>query len=287
MGEHIIMCCGARVRIVDDNIEVLDEPRVGCCPLMRKLYAIEKIDRKIVEKLVRLKIDKFGICTANRVFDAELWVPYGASEMIKICMKQGLFDASVIVCDGAGTVIVSNADLVQAIGARLTGIVKTSPIREIINYISQNGGVLLDEKSAKIDQVSGVLKAIELGYRKIAVTVAGFNASQIPQIRDLEREYEVEVAIFSVCNTCVTESDIKYLEQADLVWASASKIIREKIGKKAVIQLGVGIPVFVLTRKGKEAVFTYLTSFKDQLVIFRRKLPYIVEEKTPKLRTDI
>jgi hypothetical protein len=70
-------------------------------------------------------------------------------------LRKGLIDCAVVVCEGAGTVITSNGKLVQAIGARLTGIVRTSPIPEIIKKIRSEGGIVLDEKSAIIDQVGG------------------------------------------------------------------------------------------------------------------------------------
>jgi len=90
--------------------------------------------------------------------------------------------------------------------------------------------------------------------------------------------------VFSVCNTCVREEALKYLFKADLVWGSASRIVREKIGPKALLQLGVAIPVYALTSKGKELILEYLKEFKDKVVIFRSKLPYRAPDKEPRLR---
>jgi len=283
MSEHIIMCCGARVKICGHDIEVLDEPRVICCPLMKKLYGVDEITRDVVKKVIEYKIKHLGITTPCRVFDSSLIVPYGASEIIKIGLKEKLFDCAVTVCDGAGTVITYNPDLVQAIGARLTGIVKTSPVKETIEYIARHSGVVLDEKTATIDQVKGVEIAIERGFKSIAVTVAGFNARDISKIREKFRT-SVNVTIFSICNTCVAEEDIKHILKSDLVWASASKLIREHVGKKSLMQLGVGIPVFVLTTRGKKVILKYLEHFAEPIVIFRSTLPYVVESRGPKLR---
>ena len=59
----------------------------------------------------------------------------------------------------------------------------------------------------------------------------------------------------------------------------------KRIGSKALMQLGVTIPVYALTEKGKRLVLAYLAEFKDKLVVFRTKrLPYHVENKGPKLR---
>jgi hypothetical protein len=83
----------------------------------------------------------------------------------------------------------------------------------------------------------------------------------------------------------VSKADVKHIEEADVVCASASKILRKEIGNKALMQLGVTIPVYSLTEKGKKLVLAYLTEFKDKLVVFRTgKLPYHVENKGPKIR---
>ncbi|MFQ6094802.1 MAG: methanogenesis marker 8 protein [Candidatus Bathyarchaeia archaeon] len=286
VGEHVIYCCGARVLIKDGKVKVLSEPRITYCPLHEALYGTKEIDRESVKRSVEAKIRGLGFCCEQRVFDNSLVVPYGSSEIISTCMKMRLLECAVTVCEGAGTVITGNPDLVQEMGARLTGIVNTSPIKSIIKHIKGNGGFILDESSARIDQAEGVAKAAELGYRCIAVTVPCFHSDSIERIRGVEKKEDIEVSIFSVCNTCASEVDVdRILAGADVVCASASRLIRERIGPKAVMQLGVAIPLFVLTKLGKRLILVYLTEFKDSIVAFRtRKLPYIVEGKGPRLR---
>jgi putative methanogenesis marker protein 8 len=287
-GEHEIYCCGARVRISEKGIEVLSEPMIEYCPLHEALYGAKKIDVEAVRKSVEMKVAGFGFCCGNRAFDDEPIVAYGASEMMRVWLEKGLIDCAVVVCEGAGTVITSNGRLVQAIGARLTGIVRTSPIPEIIQKIRNDGGIVLDEKSAIIDQVRGVKKALDLGFRRVTVSVAGFQSKAISDIRELEANAKADVLIFSVCNTCVGEADVGHIAKADVVCASASRIIREEIGKKALLQLGVTIPVYAVTERGKRLVLAYLAEFKDRLVIFRAgKLPYEVEGKGPRLKSAL
>jgi putative methanogenesis marker protein 8 len=286
-GEHEIYCCGARVRISEKGIKVLTKPLVEYCPLHEALYGTKRIDAEAVRKSVEMKIAGFGFCCANRLFDAEPIVAYGASEMMRVWLEKGLIDCAVVVCEGAGTVLTSRGSLVQAIGGRLTGIIKTSPIPEIITRIKNEGGVVLDEKKATIDQVTGVKRALSLGFRRVAVSVAGFQSKAISEIRSLEAGEKADVLVFSVCNTCVGERDVKHIAKADVVCASASKILRNRIGEKAMAQLGVAIPVFVLTEKGKKLILAYLETFKDKLVIFRTgNLPYEVENRSPKLKFD-
>jgi len=253
--------------------------------LHESLYGFKVIDKNAVKKTVEYKIRSQGFCCDHRTFKDALVVSYGASEIIKTCLEAKLFDCAVIVCEGAGTVITSNPSLVQGIGAHLTGIMKTSPVDGIIQEIRARGGSILDAVSATIDQSQGFLKAAETGFSKIAVTVAGFQARHITCTRRLERQLGIEATVFSVCNTCVSIEDVKHIANADIVTASASKIIREQIGPKALMQIGVTIPVFALTKKGKETMLTYLSGFDQNIVAFRTRLPYIVMERGPTLRT--
>jgi len=286
-GEHEIYCCGSRVLISEKGVEVLGEPLIEYCPLHEILYGTKQIDAEAVRRSVETKVANFGFCSAHRVFSAEPVVAYGASEIMQVCLEKRLIDCAVVVCEGAGTVITSKGSLVQAIGARLTGIVRTSPIPEIIARIKSEGGIVLDEERAIIDQVAGVKKALNLGFRRVAVTVAGFQAEAISYIKSLEASEKADVLVFSVCNTCVGEDAVEHVVKADIVCASASKILRKEMGKRALLQLGVAIPVFALTEKGKKLVLAYLAEFKDKLVIFRtEKLPYEAEGRGPKLKTE-
>ena len=284
-GTHEIYCCGARVRISEKGVKVLSEPTVEYCPLHETMYGTKKIDSETVQKTVEMKIAGFGFCCQNRVFDAEPVVAYGASEMMRVWLEKGLIDCAVVACEGAGTVIASNGELVQAIGARLTGIIKTSPIQEVIKRIEAKSGAILDKTTAQIDQVEGVKRAFGLGFKHVAVSVAGFQAKAISEIRDFEASAKADVLIFSVCNTCVSKANVEHITKADVACASASKLLRTEIANKTLLQLGMTIPVFALTEKGKRLVLAYLAEFKDKLVIFRTSnLPYLAENKGPRLK---
>lgn len=287
-GEHEFYCCGARVLLRKGEIKVLSDPIVASCPLLESLYGVREVDFEAIRQIVEMKVSRFGFCCERRVFDPSMVVPYGASEIISTCMEDGLIECGVTVSEGAGTVITANPKLVQEIGARLTGIIRTSPIRGIIDYIKGRGGIILDEESARISQEEGVLRAAEIGYKRIAVTVAGFNAASMKRIRQIEMERGLEVAIFSVCNTCASRDDAEIIaSEADIVCASASQIIREVVGPRALMQLGVAIPIFALTKLGKRLLLSYLNKFEDKIVVFRKaNLPYIAEGIGPKLREN-
>lgn len=106
--------------------------------------------------------------------------------MMRVWLERSLIDCAVVVCEGAGTVMTTNGKLVQAIGARLTGIIKTSPIREIVEHVEADGGIVLDKIDVRINQVDGVKHAFGLGFKRIAVSVAGFQARAISEIRDFD-----------------------------------------------------------------------------------------------------
>ena len=66
----------------------------------------------------------------NRVLELdEKPVSFGASEILMDAMAEGLVDAAVVVCEGAGTVVVARPEVLQAVGAHMTGLIKTEPIK--------------------------------------------------------------------------------------------------------------------------------------------------------------
>jgi len=286
-GKHEIYCCGSRVRISQSGVEVLTEPCVEYCPLHDALYGTKHIDREAVRKSVESKVSTVGFCCRERSFRSEPVVAYGASEMMQVWLRKGLIDCAVVVCEGTGTVITSNGELVQSIGARLTGIVKTSPVEEIIQRIKASDGVVLDEATARIDQLEGVKRAFDLGFRRVAASVASFQSKTISDIRKLRTRPDQDVLVFSVCNTCARRQDLKHIANADIVCASASNLLRTVIGKKSLMQVGVTIPVYAVTKKGKKHILVYLEELKAKLVAFRTSaLPYEVEGKGPRLRVS-
>lgn len=287
-GTHEIYCCGSHVCLSKKGVDVLSEPVIDFCPLHAAMYGTERIDTQTVQNTVEKKIISFGFCCKQRRLEADAIVAYGASEMMSVWLEKGSVDCAVIVCDGAGTVISADGKLVQGIGARLTGIIKTSPIPEVIKRIERCGGLVLDKNNARIDQAEGVRHALNEGFKRVAVSVASSQAEVITEIRGFETTHTADVLVFSVCNTRATEADVKHISKADIVCASASSIIRKEIGSKALLQIGVAIPVYALTQKGKSMILAYLTQLKDRLVVFRTdRLPYEPEGKGPTLKKSL
>lgn len=282
MTEHILEMAGARVRIKDGKIEVLSDPTIVRCPLREDLYGCKLESRETVEKVLREHIKELGMYGPDRVLElSEKPVSFGASEIITDAMAEGLIDAAVVVSEGAGTVIATRPEVSQAIGAHMTGLIRTDPIPEIQNGLEERKSILLDREGT-INQVRGYEKALEAGFEKIIVTITGLRAFEVEQLRDIGKKYGFKPSILAVHNTGISELQAEILaEHCDLVWACASKWVRGAVAKRAKMQIGVSIPVFALTDMGKRLVLNRALHFDDPLVIHRAAMPYLRTGRQP------
>jgi putative methanogenesis marker protein 8 len=275
--EHVIEAIG-RCRIVIRGGEVVEvgEALIKECPLAKKMaLPVPEINKEAVKANVENRIRAWGMCTPKRdVLDSRKFVGFGASEILSFGLHAGLIDAVVLACDGAGTVIVTNPALVQGIGGRMSGLVSTTPYAEVIQRIEENGGVVIDKAHARLNQVAGVKRAQELGYKNIAVTVA------LPEDAKTIRDLYPDTIIFGVHVTGLTASEAEtFAATADLMTSCASKTVREIIGRKALMQAGVAIPIFVLTKKAKAIIIEKLLQGDEQVLIKTTKLPALGDQQ--------
>jgi len=247
---HITRVKGSMVVIARQKIVEIDKNHgLDFCPLQSLLGNCD------IEEYVYKKIREFGFFSPRREISRTLKdVPFGTSEMFMTAMEKGIIEAAVVVCDGAGTVVVKKPEVVQGIGARMNGVFFTSPIPEVIENLRKHGCIAWDD--AKIDQLRGTKAAIKEGYKKIAVTVNGYYGPRISEIRKLERN-GVSLTIAGVCTTKASPLRARELvEGTDLCWACASKYLRE-YSSNAVVQLTLGIPIFFYSAKGLEILKGY------------------------------
>jgi len=272
----------ARVRVKDGKIEVLSDPGISFCPLRRDLYGIEEESRESVERVLELHMKEMGMYGPARVLELdEQPVSFGASEILCDGMKEGLVDAAVLVCEGAGSVIVSRPDVLQAVGAHMTGLVQTEPIAEIQKGLAARGSILLDRR-ASIDQLQAFEKAAE-GYKKIAVTLAGDNTDYVAALRKRGAELGVQPMILAVHTSGINDSQAQVLaDNCDLVWSCASKAVRDAAREKALLQLGIAIPVFAFTLAGKRLLLNRALHFSGPLVMHRSTLPLAPDARQPR-----
>jgi putative methanogenesis marker protein 8 len=283
MSEHLLEMAKARVRVKDGKIEVLSDPGISFCPLRRDLYGIEEESRESVERVLELHMKEMGMYGPARVLELdEQPVSFGASEILCDGMKEGLVDAAVLVCEGAGSVIVSRPDVLQAVGAHMTGLVQTEPISEIQKGLEARGSILLDRR-ASIDQLQAFEKAAAEGYKKIAVTLAGDNADDVAALRKRGAELGVQPNILAVHTSGINDSQAQVLaDNCDLVWSCASKVVRDAAREKALLQLGIAIPVFAFTLAGKRLLLNRALHFSGPLVMHRSTLPLAPDARQPR-----
>lgn len=253
MDEHIIEALGKSVIIVrDGKVVEIGKPQIEYCPLFEKYRGIKKLTPAAIEENIKFRIEDFGMCTPNRILKMHDFLSFGISEILSTLIDEKIIECAVIVCEGAGTVILTDSDMVQGIGGRISGFISTTPIPEIIDRIGEKS-VLLPKK-AKIEQVEGVQKAIDQGFNKIAVTIT--SASDAKRLRDIEKVHDgVDIYIFTVHTTGISKKDAEDLfRYSDVITGCASKHLRRIADKENIFSVGASIPIYGVTKEGKKFI---------------------------------
>lgn len=269
--EHVIEAIG-RTRVVIRNGRVVEvgEPVIGDCPLARRFAVpVTAMEPGAIRANMEARIRSFGMCTPGRQVLSETdFVLFGASELMMEGLRSGLLDAAVLACDGAGTVVVSDPALVQGIGGRMSGLVKTTPYPAVIERIREAGGGVVFPGTAEIDQVRGVLWAFEHGFERIAVTVAGAGMAEGA------RAVAPSALIIAVHTTGLSEEEAeRVVAVADIATACASGTVREAARTRALVQGGTGVPIFALSPRGKALVLAKLAATSMPLLVKGGPLP--------------
>ena len=251
--EHVIEGLGkARVVIRDGKVAEVGEPQIGYCPIFDKHRGIKKIDREVIRKNMQFRIDDFGMCTPRRVLKMKDFLSFGVSEIICTAMTKKLVDAAVLVCEGTGTLIVTEPEMVQGVGGRVSGLVRTTPISEVIAAVGRQ--FVLDPATAKIDQIAGVEKAIGMGYKNIAVSIVSGRDAR--RLKELEGKHPgVNVYTFVVHTTGISreEADLVF-KYADVLTGCASKHVRQIAADRKTFKIGDSIPIFGVSPRGIDLI---------------------------------
>lgn len=277
--EHVIESIGrCRVLIRSGEVIEVSEPVISTCPLTKRFaYPVDTITPDAVRKNIENRMAEYGMCTPDReVFADDSFVGFGASELLGNAIKRSVIDAAVIACDGVGTVVVTDPGMVQGIGGRMSGLVSTTPIPEVIKRIEEGGGIVPDSVSATMDPCAGVKTAHDAGFSRVAVTVA--SADDAEKVR--REDPGAIIVVVHTTGTTDTEAE-RLAEAADIITSCASKAIREVCGPKALMQAGSSIPVFAMTQKGKEVIIEQLRSLTHPIYVSHAPLP-VRSEKEPK-----
>jgi putative methanogenesis marker protein 8 len=267
-----------RVKVQDETVVEAGEPSIEWCPLFDKVRGIKKVTSDAAAGNMAFRIEQHGMFSPRRKLEMGTFVGFGASESMMTGIDKGIIDAAVTVCDGAGTVITNNPQLVQGMGGWISGLVKTEPIPEVIQGIENRGGHVLSPQDAAIDQYRGARWAAD-GFSKYVVTVADAKTAQ--RLRELEAEAKVKIMIIGVHLTGISREDAaKLLSLADVVTGCASKNIREQV--KPLVQVGTAVPLFGLTKWGKELLIERAKEVEQPLLINTMPLPVLPEHKQPR-----
>ena len=234
-------------------IEVDRSRKLDSCPMQRWFSDAD------VEDYIAEKMKEFGHFSSDReILRDSIDVPYGTSEMLMYALRKGVLDCAVTVCDGAGTVVTDNPEIIQGIGARMNGLFHTSPIPSVQGELRKHGCTVFDD--AAIDQVRGLKAAAELGFRRIGLTVNICHGDGFRELRAAEEESGVSLMIAGICST---GSSLERAEEAvacsDIGWSCASRHMRE-LNSGALAQVTQGIPIFVYTRQGLD----FLAAYSDE-----------------------
>lgn len=273
---HVFEAMGkARVVVEEGKVVEVGKPLITYCRLWEKRRGLSELNEQEIKDNIEFRIRDFGMCTGDRVVEMDAFVGFGASETFMTALRRGLLDSTVTVCEGAGTVITANPALVQGIGARLSGVIETSPIEGIIKKLKDKGGETLDPP--RIDQTAGLQMALEQGYERAGVTVSTLEDAQ--HCRAISKH----ALIFGVHLTGISREDAEaFCEIADIITACASPHIRALATEKAVLQAGTTIPIFALTSIGKELLLERAKEVDEALLLNTMRLPVLPEDKQPR-----
>ena len=281
---HIMEILGrTKVVIKDGKVVEVGEPKVKWCPLWNKANGVEDITPEIARQNMEQRIREFGMFTPDRRLDLGVFASFGISEVMMTALTRGLIDSTVTVCDGAGTVVTSSPALVQGMNARISGLVETEPIPEVIDAIHRMGGHVLDPATARIDQAAGLELAARQGHSRIAVSVV--DPAMASQLRELEARLGIKVVLMAAHLTGICEDDARnMISQVDIITSCASGNIREQV--EPLIQVGTAIPLFGLTQSGKEILIERAKEVQSPLLINTMALPVLPVEKQPRPLVD-
>lgn len=255
------------------------------CPLMYKLLkevggdvadeildSLKSSDTNMQTKLMcelinKVVIDGGYFDTSRPLNSCDANVLFGASETMYSAFMNNLIDASVIVSNNLGTIITTNAAATQGAVKRMTGLFYTCPNEEIVDEAKRVGIIPVFPNTGEIDQLEGVKRAIELGYKSIAVSVASYDNILLGEIDKLEKEYGVKIYKFGLCSTGIDKNTAEAMRDfADVIWSCASKQVKEVIEPNAIAQVGVKIPVHIMTKRGWEIVRGHLVNMNGDKI---------------------
>ena len=246
MTRHVLEAMGkAKVVVEDGRVVEVGKPQIDYCPLFKRHRDIDALTSQTVRENIEFRMRDFGMCTADRSMRMDDFLSFGVSELLSMGVAKGLMDAAVLVCDGAGSCVVEDPEMIQGIGGRIAGSISTDIIPSGGEAIGADR--VLDSQMGTIDQFAMTDKAFLLKYRILGVTVA--DAKEARMLRDA---YGPFVRLFAVHTTGLSREEAEMMfDNCDIITACASRHLRELAEKRSLLQVGTRVPIYAATEFGK------------------------------------
>ena len=276
---HITRMFGSYILLAGEPLRAVHATPIPIkyCPLMRKLLnevggetaqrlletlegSSEDEQRQLMCRLINEVVIDGGYFDTKRPLNScEANVLFGASEMLFSAFRSGHIDAAVIVSNNLGTIITTTAEATQGAVKRMTGLFYTSPARDIMETAEKENIIPVFPYTARIDQIAGLEEALERGYRRVAVSLASHDNRLWGEVENLAEKYGAEVYRLGLCSTGIAEETAAQMQKySDIIWSCASKAVKEYIEPKAIAQVGLKIPVYIMTERGWKLASNHL-----------------------------
>ena len=247
--KHVIETTGlAKVMIQNGKVSVITDPIVDYCPIFSKYDNIQKFDKENIKKNIEYRIQSFGYCTKDRQVILKDMLTVGISEILRSNVKLGNLDCIVGACDGTGTLLMTDPDIIQGVGGRVSGLVSTTPIPEVIEKVGEEN--VLNPKTAEMNPIKGLQKAIDEGYKNIGITL--IPSDIVKKVREYKVPDDVNVFLFIAHTTNITkELTEEIFQTADIITACASQHVRDYAEKHKPYYYGTSVPIYAATEDGR------------------------------------
>lgn len=248
--KHVIEALGkAEVVIENGKITYIGEPVVDYCSIFDNGQHNGDLTKEFIKSNINKRLEEFGMCTPQRSFDVEDTMSFGTSETLKTNMINGNVDCVVGACEGVGTLLIDDADLVQGVGGRVSALISTTPIDEVIDNVGRDN--VLNPETAELNPLKGLEMAIERGYKNIAITI--IPTEMVRDLRQYPKPENVNIFIFVAHTTNVSQKEAEMLfDYADVISGCSSINIRETAEERKPYYAGKKVPLYAVTENGRK-----------------------------------
>ena len=247
---HVIEALGkAEVVIENGKITYIGEPVVDYCSIFDNGQHNGDLTKEFIKSNINKRIDEFGMCTPQRSIDVEDTMSFGTSETLKTNMINGNVDCVVGACEGVGTLLIDDAELVQGVGGRVSALISTTPIDEVIDKVGREN--VLNPETAELNPLKGLEMAIERGYKNIAITI--IPTEMVKDLRQYPKPDDVNIYIFVAHTTNVSKKEAEMLfDYADVISGCSSINMRQTAEERKPYYSGKKVPLYAVSENGKK-----------------------------------